>query len=88
MDVPDVRYTRSGDVAIAYHVVGDGDRDLVMLPFLANIWSVWRLYGFAEFGHRLAEGRRLIVVTSRGVGLDRPRGFTIESGRRSRALPS
>jgi pimeloyl-ACP methyl ester carboxylesterase len=80
MDVPDVRYTRSGDVAIAYQVVGDGDRDLVMLPFLANIWSFWRLYGFAEFGYRLADGRRLIVINPRGVGLsDRPRGFTIES---------
>jgi class 3 adenylate cyclase/pimeloyl-ACP methyl ester carboxylesterase len=80
MDVPDVRYTRSGDVAIAYQVVGEGDHDLVMLPFLANIWSFWRLYGFAEFGIKLATGRRLIVVNPRGVGLsDRPRGFTIES---------
>jgi len=26
MDVPDVRYARSGGVAIAYRVVGDGDR--------------------------------------------------------------
>ncbi|MGH3127558.1 MAG: alpha/beta fold hydrolase, partial [Gaiellaceae bacterium] len=80
MDVPDIRYTRSGDVAIAYQVVGDGDHDLVLLPFLGNIWSFWRLYGFAEFGHKLAEGRRLIVVNPRGVGLsDRPRGFTVES---------
>jgi class 3 adenylate cyclase/pimeloyl-ACP methyl ester carboxylesterase len=80
MDVPEVHYTRSGEVAIAYQVVGDGDHDLVLLPFLANIWSFWRLYGFAEFGHRLASGRRLIVINPRGVGLsDRPRGFTIES---------
>lgn len=80
MDVPDIRYARSGDVAIAYQVVGEGPRDLVLLPFLANIWSLWRMYGFAEFGHELARGRRLIVVNPRGVGLsDRPRGFTIES---------
>ncbi len=80
MDVPDVRYARSGDVAIAYQVVGEGDRDLVLLPFLANIWSFWRLYGFAEFGRKLADERRLIVINPRGVGLsDRPRGFTIES---------
>ena len=80
MDVPEIQYTRSGDVAIAYQVVGDGDHDLVLLPFLANIWSFWRLYGWAEYGHKLAEGRRLIVVNPRGVGLsDRPRGFTIES---------
>ncbi|HUG64006.1 MAG TPA: adenylate/guanylate cyclase domain-containing protein [Gaiellaceae bacterium] len=80
MDVPDVQYARSGDVAIAYQVVGDGERDLVLLPFLANIFSLWRLYGFADFGRALARGRRLIVINPRGVGLsDRPRGFTIES---------
>jgi class 3 adenylate cyclase/pimeloyl-ACP methyl ester carboxylesterase len=80
MQVPDVSYTRSGDVAIAYQVVGDGPEDLVLLPFLANIWSLWTLPAFAEFGHKLARGRRLIVVNPRGVGLsDRPRGFTIES---------
>lgn len=67
-------------MAIAYQVVGDGPRDLVLVPFLANIWSLWRLYGFDAFGEALARGRRLIVVNPRGVGLsDRPRGFTIES---------
>ena len=79
MQVPDVSYARSGDVAIAYQVLGEGPRDLVLLPFLANIWSLWHLPGFAEFGHALALGRRLIVVNPRGVGLsDRPRGFTID----------
>jgi pimeloyl-ACP methyl ester carboxylesterase len=80
VDIPEVEYARSGDVAIAYQVVGDGERDLVLVPFLANIYSFWRLYGFAEFVHALARGRRLIVVNPRGVGLsDRPRGFTVES---------
>jgi class 3 adenylate cyclase len=80
MKVPDVSYTRSGDVAIAYQVVGEGPEDLVLLPFLANIWSLWTLPSFAEFGRKLALERRLIVVNPRGVGLsDRPRGFTIES---------
>lgn len=61
-------------------MVGEGERDLVLVPFLANIWSLWRLYGFAAFGQGLARGRRLIVVNPRGVGIsDRPRGFTIES---------
>ena len=78
--VPDVSYTRSGDVSIAYQVVGDGPTDLVFLPFLSNLYTLWQAPKFAEFGYRLAEGRRLIVVNARGVGLsDRPRGFTIES---------
>ena len=80
VDVPDVSYARSGDVSIAYQVVGEGPTDLVFLPFLSNLYTLWQAPHFAEFGYRLAEGRRLIVVNARGVGLsDRPRGFTIES---------
>ena len=38
---PDVRYARSGGVAIAYQVVGDGDTDLIYVPgYLSNL-----LYG-------------------------------------------
>jgi class 3 adenylate cyclase len=80
VDIPDVSYTQSGDVSIAYQVVGGGPQDLVLLPFLSNLYTLWQAPRFAEFGHRLAAGRRLIVVNPRGVGLsDRPRGFTIES---------
>ena len=80
MEVPDVSYARSGDVSIAYQVVGDGPTDLVLLPFLSNLYTLWQAPRFAEFGFRLAEGRRLILVNPRGVGLsDRPRGFTVES---------
>jgi class 3 adenylate cyclase len=80
VEVPDVSYTQSGDVSIAYQVVGEGPQDLVLLPFLSNLYTLWQAPRFADFGYRLAEGRRLIVVNPRGVGLsDRPRGFTIES---------
>jgi class 3 adenylate cyclase len=80
VDVPDVSYARSGDVSIAYQAVGEGPPDLVLLPFLANIYTLWQAPRFAEFGRRLATGRRLIVVNPRGAGLsDRPRGFTVES---------
>ena len=78
--VPETRYAMSGDVSIAYQVVGDGPTDLVLLPFLSNLYTLWQAPRFAEFGFRLAEGRRLILVNPRGVGLsDRPRGFTVES---------
>ena len=29
MEVPDIQYTRSGDVAVAYQVVGDGPVDVI-----------------------------------------------------------
>jgi class 3 adenylate cyclase/pimeloyl-ACP methyl ester carboxylesterase len=80
VDVPDVSYARIGDTAIAYQAVGEGPPDLVLLPFLANIYTLWQAPGFAAVARRLATGRRLIVVNPRGVGLsDRPRGFTVES---------
>jgi class 3 adenylate cyclase len=80
VDVPDVSYAQSGDISVAYQAVGDGPPDLIFLPFLPNIYTLWKAPRFAEVGERLATGRRLIVVNPRGVGLsDRPRGFTVES---------
>jgi pimeloyl-ACP methyl ester carboxylesterase len=80
VDVPDVSYAQSGDVSVAYQAIGAGPPDLVFLPFLASIYTLWQAPGFAEFGRRLATDRRLVVVNPRGVGLsDRPRRFTVES---------
>ena len=80
MKVPDVSYARSGDVSIAYQVVGEGPTDLVLLPFLSNLYTLWLFPKFARLLRRLAEGRRLVVINLRGVGLsDSTRGFTIES---------
>jgi class 3 adenylate cyclase len=80
VEIPDVRYARSGGVAVAYQVVGDGPQDLVFLPFLSNLYSLWLLPSFAEGTRRLAESARVIVVNTRGMGLsDRPRGLTIEA---------
>jgi class 3 adenylate cyclase len=79
-EVPDVRYARSGGVAVAYQVVGDGPQDLVFLPFLSNLYSLWQLPAFAAGTLRLAESARLIIVNTRGMGMsDRPRGLTIEA---------
>lgn len=68
MEVPDVSYAWSGEVAIAYQALGDGPPDLVLLRFLSNIYTLWAAPGFDELGRRLATGR-LIVVNPRGVGL-------------------
>ena len=79
-DLPDVYYARSGGVAIAYQVVGDGPEDLVFLPFLTNPYSQWQFPPLAAMVRRLSTTCRLILVNTRGVGLsDRPRGLTIES---------
>lgn len=35
--IPDIHYALSGDVAIAYQVLGDGPIDVVFVPFFGNI---------------------------------------------------
>lgn len=80
MEVPEVSYAWSGDVAIAYQVVGEGPEALVVFPFLANLYTLWRAPRFEAFARGLAAERRVILVNPRGVGLsDRQRGFTVES---------
>jgi pimeloyl-ACP methyl ester carboxylesterase len=78
--IPEVRYARSGDVAIAYQVVGDGPGDLVFVPFFGNIRWAWEQPLFARFLERLASCSRLILFDKRGTGLsDRPRTLTLET---------
>lgn len=75
----DIRYARSGDVAIAYEVIGDGPVDLVFVPFFGNFRWAWEEPRFARFLERLASFSRLIVFDKRGTGLsDRPRTLTLE----------
>jgi class 3 adenylate cyclase/pimeloyl-ACP methyl ester carboxylesterase len=70
VDELDIRYARSGSVAIAYHVVGNGGTDLVYVPdYVSNLvfnWS-WRYY--RTFYERLAQSFRLILFDKRGTGL-------------------
>jgi class 3 adenylate cyclase/pimeloyl-ACP methyl ester carboxylesterase len=74
MDVPEIHYTRSGDVAIAYQVVGGGPIDLVFVPAFANLVFPWLNPEWKSFYDRLASFARLILFDKRGTGLsDRPR---------------
>ena len=77
VDAPQVRYTKSGDVNIAYAVLGDGPFDLVfvsgwVLSVLEHAWE-----GFtADLLTRLASFSRLILFDKRGTGLsDRVTGI-------------
>ena len=74
MDVPEIHYTRSGDVAIAYQAAGDGRLDLVFVPTFANLVFPWLNRDWKSFYERLASFARLIMLDKRGTGLsDRPR---------------
>ena len=55
MDVPETRYARSGDLQIAYQVVGEGRLDVVLIPsYLSNIELFWELPSSSRFFERLS----------------------------------
>jgi pimeloyl-ACP methyl ester carboxylesterase len=69
----ETRYTRSGDVSIAYQVVGDGPFDLVYVPgWVSSIELMWDEPDYAAFLERLASFSRLIIFDKRGTGLSDP----------------
>ena len=73
MTAPETRYARSGDVTIAYQVVGDGPVDLVYVPgFLSHVEWNWEHPAFARFLRRLASFSRLILFDKRGTGMSDP----------------
>lgn len=70
MNVPETRYARSGDLQIAYQVVGDGPLDMLWVPsYLSNTELFWELPSFARFYERLASFSRLILFDRRGSGM-------------------
>ena len=67
---PETRYTRSGDVNIAYQVVGDGPLDLVFVHGWAQSFDPsWDMEPITRFYRRLASFSRLILFDKRGTGL-------------------
>ena len=66
----EIRYVRTGGVAIAYQVVGQGEVDLVYVPdFMSNLVYGWESPHWRVFYERLARSFRLILFDKRGTGL-------------------
>jgi pimeloyl-ACP methyl ester carboxylesterase len=66
----DTRYARSGDLWIAYQVVGDGPVDLLWAPgYMSHLEQNWTWPPYAEMLERLASFSRLILFDRRGTGL-------------------
>ena len=67
---PPTRYAKSGDVNIAYQVLGDGPLDLVfVMGWVSHLDWFWEEPRFARFLRRLAAFSRLILFDKRGTGL-------------------
>jgi len=67
---PITRYARSGDVHLAYQVVGEGPRDLVFaLDWASHLEVLWEQPFVQELVLSLARFSRVIWFDMRGVGL-------------------
>jgi class 3 adenylate cyclase len=73
-EMPEIEYTRSGDVSIAYQTFGERSRDLVLVPMFSNLIFPWSNQDWRGLYDRLSAFSRLIMFDKRGTGLsDRPR---------------
>jgi pimeloyl-ACP methyl ester carboxylesterase len=69
-EVSEVRYARSGDLSLAYQVIGDGPRDLIFVPgIISHVEFFHQLPGYSDFLQGLARFARVVVFDKRGNGL-------------------
>jgi pimeloyl-ACP methyl ester carboxylesterase len=70
---PETRYAKSGDLNIAYQVVGEGPLDLIYVPgWISNLELMWDEPAHAHVLDRFASFSRLILFDKRGTGLSDP----------------
>jgi pimeloyl-ACP methyl ester carboxylesterase len=68
--LPETRYAQSGDVSIAYQVMGSGPIDLLLVPgYVSHIEFAHELPGMTPFLRRLASFARVVTFDKRGQGL-------------------
>jgi pimeloyl-ACP methyl ester carboxylesterase len=67
---PTTSYAKSGDVSIAYQVVGNGPLDLIVVPgWISHLDLHWEMFGFEAWVQRLARFSRVILFDKRGCDL-------------------
>jgi len=67
---PRTLYARSGDVHLAYQVIGDGPRDVVLvLDWASHLEVVWEQGFVQEFIYALNRFARVLWFDMRGIGL-------------------
>src|SRR6202022_3321182 len=67
------RYAKSGDVSIAYQVIGDGGIDLVVVPgYISNVEIAWENPAIVRLVDQLTKFARVIIFAKRGTGVSAP----------------
>jgi class 3 adenylate cyclase len=70
MEVPEVRYARSGEMAIAYQVFGDGPIDLLFARgFAGDLLTSWEQPLFVRQLEAFGRIGRVLMLDKRGTGL-------------------
>ena len=73
MDWPAAKYAKSGDLHIAYWVVGDGPFDLLFVPdWITLVEATWFVPNYEQLWERLGSVGRLILTDARGSGSSDP----------------
>jgi DNA-binding SARP family transcriptional activator/pimeloyl-ACP methyl ester carboxylesterase len=69
--VPQTRYVQTNDgIHVAYQVIGDGERDMVLVPgLMSHLELIWEDHETADFYRRLAGLGRLILFDKRDTGM-------------------
>ena len=70
LELPTTRYARSGDISIAYQVMGQGAIDLIFIGgLLCHVEFVHEIPGWTDALRRLATFARVVTFDKRGQGL-------------------
>ena len=69
--VPQTRYVQTSDgIHVAFQVIGEGERDMVLVPgLMSHLELIWEDHETADFYRRLAGLGRLILFDKRDTGL-------------------
>ena len=69
-NLPETRFAQSGDVSIAYQVMGEGPVNLVIIPgIISNVEFAHEQTGYTDYLRRLARFARVVTFDKRGQGL-------------------
>src|SRR6202021_310382 len=69
-EMPNTRYAQSGDVNLAFQVMGDGPIDIILVPgVVSHVEFLHEFPGYTGFLRRLATFARVVTFDKRGQGL-------------------
>jgi pimeloyl-ACP methyl ester carboxylesterase/AraC-like DNA-binding protein len=70
MLVPKTKYAKSGNVNLAYQIIGNGNDYLIFIPgWVSNVEEVWNIPQLSAWLRYLASFSRLVLFDKRGTGL-------------------